>query len=399
VTHAHSHLVGNDLQRTPRHVRIILAAAIVPLIAATAAGLVNLWPSGDGAGVPPELAVQRAHATVLDVHPCRDQVQGCRAATVEVTRGPGAPGRAETLLPFGPQAPTVEPGDEVMLSYVAQAPPDERYSFQDFDRSDPLLALLALFVAGVLLLSRWRGIGALGSLAFSLVLLVVFTLPALIQGGPPLPIAVVTAATIMIVTLYLSHGFNTRTSVAMVGTLLSLVVIGVLGSVFTRVGRFTGLTDEGSQYIAAVATQVDLSGLLLAGLVIGALGVLDDVTVTQASAVWELADADPHASRASLFTRGMRIGRSHVASTVNTLVLAYVGATLPLLLVFSAIDLPFSSAVSQELVAQEIVRGLVGGLGIVAAVPITTALAAVVAATLIPQRVPPEGPVSPSLTP
>jgi uncharacterized membrane protein len=124
----------------------------------------------------------------------------------------------------------------------------------------------------------------------------------------------------------------------------------------------------------------------LAGLVIGALGVLDDVTVTQTSAVWELADADPNASRASLFTRGMRIGRSHVASTVNTLVLAYIGATLPLLLVFSAIEVPFGVAVSQELVAQEVVRGLVGGLGIIAAVPITTAIAAVVAAMLVTRR-------------
>jgi uncharacterized membrane protein len=153
----------------------------------------------------------------------------------------------------------------VVLSYAKDAPAGARYSFQDFDRTDPLL-LLALFVTGVLLLSRWRGIGALR--------------------------------------------VSTRTSVAMVGTLLSLALIGVLGSVFSRLGRFTGLTDDGSQYISAVATQVDLRGLRLAGLVIGALGVLDDVTVTQVSAVWELADA----SRASLFTRGMRIGRSHVAS-------------------------------------------------------------------------------------
>jgi uncharacterized membrane protein len=386
VTHAHSHRTDHDLGRTPRHVRLLLGAVIVPLIAATAFGLLSLWPSENGPTAPPGFAAQRAHATILDVHPCRDGVQGCLAATVDVTGGVGAPRRAEALLPFGEQAPTFRAGDEVLLAYVGQAPPGERYSFQDFDRSQPLLVLLLLFVAGVLLLSRWRGIGSLFSLGFSLLLLVVFTLPALMQGGPPLPVAVVTAATIMIVTLYLSHGFNTRTTVAMIGTLLALVVIGLLGSAFTRMGNFTGLTDEGSQFIAAIATQVDLSGLLLAGLVIGALGVLDDVTVTQASAVWELADADPDASRASLFARGMRIGRSHVASTVNTLALAYVGATLPLLLVFSAIELPFGSAVSQELVAQEVVRGLVGGLGIVAAVPITTAIAAVVAATLVSHR-------------
>jgi len=172
----------------------------------------------------------------------------------------------------------------------------------------------------------------------------------------------------------------------MLGTLVSLLVIGVIGWVFTGVGHFTGLVDEGSQYISGIAAQVDLHGLLLAGLVIGALGVLDDVTVTQTWAVWELADVDPEASARSLFVRAMRIGRSHAASTVNTLVLAYVGATLPLMLVFSALDLPFGIAVSQEVVAQEVVRGLVGGLGILAAVPVTTAIAALVAGRLVRER-------------
>lgn len=371
---------------TPMSVRLLLAALIVPLVVATGIGLVHFWPETTGPATAPGYAGARAHATVLDVHRCRERVPGCLAATVELTSGPGAPGRAESFLPFGEHAPVVQVGDRLILSYVRQAPPGERYSFQDFDRRQPLLLLLVCFVAGVLILSRWRGVGSLGSLALSLVLLATFTLPALVHGAPPLPVAVVSAATIMTVTLYLSHGINTRTSVAMVGTLLSLLTIGVLGSIFTRMGNFTGLSDEGSQFIAAVASEVDLGGLLLAGLVIGALGVLDDVTVTQAWAVWELADADPHATRRSLFVRGMRIGRSHAASTVNTLALAYVGATLPLLLVFAAIDVPFGVAISQELVAQEVVRGLVGGLGIVAAIPITTAIASVVAGMSVVDR-------------
>jgi uncharacterized membrane protein len=241
-------------------------------------------------------------------------------------------------------------------------------------------------------LSRWRGIGALASLAYSLVLIAVFTLPAIMEGSAPLAVAVVTAAAIMLVSLYLSHGFDVRTTVAMLGTLVSLALIGGVGWVFTGIGHFTGLVDEGSQYISGIAAQVDLRGLLLAGLVIGALGVLDDVTVTQTWAVWELADLDPDASTRSLFARAMRIGRSHAASTVNTLVLAYVGATLPLMLVFSALDLPFGIAVSQEIVAQEVVRGLVGGLGILAAVPVTTAIAALVAGRLVRGRTAGEGP-------
>ncbi len=381
---AHSHTAEDvDLGPTPRGVLTALVALIVPLVLATGAGLWVLWPEESVEVVPPGYAAQRAHGTVLDVRPCEFEARGCKVGTVELRSGPGAPGEVEAFLPFGKQAPVVEAGDRVVLAFVKQAPPGERYSFQDFDRGQPLLVLLVLFVVSVLLLSRLRGVGSLVSLGFTLLLLVTFTLPAIMQGGPPLAIAVVTAATVMVVTLYLSHGFSVRTSVAMVGTLVSLVVIGLLGSLFTSLGQFTGMVDEGSQYIATVAQQVDLTGLLLAGLVIGALGVLDDVTVTQTWAVWELADADPEATRATLFRRAMRIGRSHVASTVNTLVLAYVGATLPLLLVFSALELPFGSAVSQEIVAQEVVRGLVGGLGIVAAVPVTTALAAVVAASAV----------------
>ncbi|MGH3368278.1 MAG: YibE/F family protein [Nocardioidaceae bacterium] len=362
--------------------RIVLAAVLAPLIVATGAGLVLLWPTDGGVRAPGNFVTQRAEATVLDVHPCGNAVPKCLAATVDVTSGAGAPRRAETAIPYGQQAPRLENGDQILLSYFAKAPAGERYQFVDFDRTTPLALLLGVFVVGVLLLSRWRGIGSLVSLGFSLVLITLFALPALLDGSAPLAVATVTASTIMIVTLYLSHGFSARTSVAMLGTLLALAVTGVLGSVFTGLGNFTGLKEEESQFIGAVAGQVDLSGLLLAGLLIGALGVLDDVTVTQASAVWELADANPQASGGVLFTRAMRIGRAHVASTVNTLVLAYVGATLPLLLVFSVIDLSFGAAISQELVAQEVVRGLVGGLGIITAVPITTAIAAVAAGPL-----------------
>ncbi|MGH3327024.1 MAG: YibE/F family protein [Streptomycetales bacterium] len=387
MTHAHRHRRDPGLGPAPRGVRIILTAVLVPLIAATILGLVVLWPSGDEVKAG-DLAVQRAHATVLATHPCRHGVSHCLSASVDLTSGPGAPGRAEATLPFGRQAPPFEVGDQITLGYVAQAPVDQRYQFIDFDRTQPLMLLLGIFIAGVLMLSRWRGIGSLASLAFSLLLITLFAVPALLEGSPPLAVAIVTASTIMIVALYLSHGFNARTSVAMLGTLLALVVTSVLGSIFTRIGKFTGLKEEESQFIGAVANQVDLRGLFLAGLVIGALGVLDDVTVTQASAVWELADADPQASRASLFARGMRVGRAHVASTINTLVLAYVGATLPLLLVFTVIDVPIGVAVSQELVAQEVVRGLVGGLGIMTAVPITTAIAALIAGLLATRRNP-----------
>ncbi len=382
----HSHGERPSLGPAPRQIRVLMAALVAPLVLATLVGLVTLWPDGDLEVSGPGVDVERGTAEVQSVGPCRQQVEGCQLAQVELLSGPGAPGEAEALLPYGSQAPEVVAGDRIIVSFTEQAPDGEQYAFQDFDRGPPLLVLLILFAVAVLALSRWRGIGALASLAYSLILIAGFTLPAIMEGASPLLVAVTTAAAIMLVTLYLSHGFTVRTTVAMLGTLVSLVVIGGVGWVFTEVGHFTGLVDEGSQYISGIAAQVDLRGLLLAGLVIGALGVLDDVTVTQTWAVWELADVDPDASTRSLFIRAMRIGRSHAASTVNTLVLAYVGATLPLMLVFSALSLPFGVAVSQEVVAQEVVRGLVGGLGIIAAVPVTTAIAAVVAGRLLRER-------------
>lgn len=389
----HSHSERAPLGPAPRQIRVLMALLVGPLVLATVVGLFVLWPDGDLQLSGPGTDVERGTARVQDVGPCPgSDVPDCTQADVELLSGPGAPGEATALLPYGPKAPEVVAGDRIIVSFTAQSPEGEQYAFQDYDRGPPLLTLTVLFALGVLLLSRWRGIGALASLAYSLVMIAVFTLPAIMEGSSPLAVAVTTAAAIMLVTLYLSHGLDVRTTVAMLGTLVSLVVIGVIGWAFTRVGHFTGLVDEGSQYISGVASQVDLRGLLLAGLVIGALGVLDDVTVTQTWAVWELADVDPDASARSLFVRAMRIGRSHVASTVNTLVLAYVGATLPLMLVFSALSLPFGIAVSQEVVAQEVVRGLVGGLGIIAAVPVTTAIAALVAGRLVRERAAGSGP-------
>lgn len=382
----HGHGDRTSLGPAPRRLKLLIGLLVGPLVLATVVGLALLWPDGDLELTTPGTEVERGTAEVQAIGACRQDVEGCQLAQVELLSGPGAPGTAEALLPYGDRAPEVAAGDRIIVSYAAEAPEGEQYAFQDFDRGPPLLTLTLLFAVGVLALSRWRGIGALASLAYSLVLIALFTLPAIMEGSSPLAVAVVTAAAIMLVTLYLSHGFDVRSTVAMLGTLVSLVVIGVLGWVFTGVGHFTGLVDEGSQYISGIAAQVDLRGLLLAGLVIGALGVLDDVTVTQTWAVWELADLDPDASVRTLFARAMRIGRSHAASTVNTLVLAYVGATLPLMLVFSALDLPFGIAVSQEIVAQEVVRGLVGGLGILAAVPVTTGIAALVAVRLVRER-------------
>jgi len=179
--------------------------------------------------------------------------------------------------------------------------------------------------------------------------------------------------------LYLSHGVSARTSAAVLGTLVSLTLIGVLGVGFSAAARLTGLDDQTNALISSLGTGVDARGLLLAGVVIGALGVLDDVTVTQTSAVWELRRANPQLGAKALFQAAMRIGRDHVASAVNTLVLAYAGASLPLLLLFSLSVRSLGDVATSQDVATEIVRTLVGSIGLVASVPVTTSVAALVA--------------------
>jgi uncharacterized membrane protein len=359
-------------------VRRTVVAILLPLILVTVVGIVLLWPSGDK---PQIQGAQRADATILDIQECAlpadaDADADCWEATVRIDSGPDEGVEVVVPVPFGEGAPVFTGGDAVVVGAAEGQPIESRYEIIDLQRAWSLFALALTFAVAVIALSRWRGLRALGSLALSVLILIVFVLPALLDGKPPLAVAVVGASAIMIGTLYLTHGFSARTSVALLGTLISLSLTGVLGSLFTTIGRFTGLAGESERFLATVGETIDLRGLLLAGLVIGALGVLDDVTVTQTAAVWELADADPAASRRTLFSAGLRIGREHVSAAVNTLVLAYAGASLSLLMLFAVSGQGVLDTVTTELVAQEVVRALVGGLGIIAAVPVTTLIAA-----------------------
>jgi uncharacterized membrane protein len=356
-------------------VRRTVVAILLPLVLATVAGMVLLWPDGDA---PRIQGAQNADATVLEIRECETpaEPEDCLEATVRIDSGPDEGVEVVLPVPFGEGAPVFETGDAVVIAAAEDQPIESRYELMDQQRAWPVFALALTFAVAVVALSRWRGLAALASLALSVAILIVFVLPALLDGKPPLAVAVVGASAIMIGTLYLSHGVSLRTSVALLGTLISLSLTGVLGSLFTTVGRFTGLAGDSERYLATVGESIDLRGLLLAGLVIGALGVLDDVTVTQTAAVWELADADPAASRRTLFSAGLRIGREHVSAAVNTLVLAYAGASLTLLMLFAVSGQGVLDTVTNELVAQEVVRALVGGLGIIAAVPVTTLVAA-----------------------
>jgi uncharacterized membrane protein len=243
-----------------------------------------------------------------------------------------------------------------------------------------LLLLAGLFAAAVVVLGRFQGVRALFGLAVSLLVLTQFVLPAVLEGSSPLAVALVGSSVIAFVGLYLSHGVSATTTTALLGTLSSLALVGVLASIFVAATELSGVATEEVRIVQIGAEDLNVRGLLLGGMVIGALGVLDDVTVTQVAAVAELRRADPSLPFSKLYRAAVRIGRDHIASTVNTLVLAYAGASLPLLLLFTQAQQGFSDVVNGETVAVEVVRTLTGSIGLVASVPITTALAAVVAA-------------------
>jgi len=351
-------------------------------VAATATGLVMLWPADPTPAVPdvigPPAELADASVTAVERRPCEgtsaDQNVTCQEITARLTSGGEAGSSVPLEVSEGPGAPRLEAGDRIVVGVV-----EDTYYFSDFQRRTPLLVLGVCFALAVVALARWRGLMALAGLGISLLVLVKFMLPAILEGRSPVAVSVVGAAAIMFVTLYLAHGFNTQTTTAVLGTLGSLLLVGVLGWAFVEASHFSGLASEEAGFLQAAAGKVSLQGLLLGGIVIGSLGVLDDVTVTQASAVWELHQANPTYGFGRLFSAGLRIGRDHIASTVNTLVLAYAGASLPLLVLFTLSNRDLSGVLTGELVATEVVRTLVGSLGLVAAVPLTTALAAFVA--------------------
>lgn len=374
--------------------RLVLLALVLPLVAVTALALFVLWPDGDVTGPEGYERPERVTGEVVSVQQCSPALESvvgpgptgrCSAATVTLDDAPsGSTGfsagdEVEAPAPLGSGAPRVAVGDDVVLFHAADNLEAVQWSIVDFDRSTPMYLMVVVFALAVILLSRWRGVASLLSLALSLGLVIWFVLPNLLAGQSPLLVAIVAASAVMIVTLYLGHGIRAVTSVALLGTLLSLTLAGVLGALFSGAARFTGFSNESVSFLSALQGDLDYEGLILAGLIIGALGVLDDVTVTQAAAVWELRAADPTASRRRVYAGAMRIGRSHVTAAVNTLVLAYASSMLPILLLLSLTSSDFTSAFLSDGIGQEVLRGLVGGLGIIAAVPITTVIAVLVA--------------------
>ncbi|MGW6908779.1 YibE/F family protein [Streptomyces sp. NPDC054940] len=409
--HSHSHAHG-PAAPVSRHLRKVIAAILIPFAAAVVVGLAVLWPGGapshERTGVGFDRQTQQATVTKVIEVSCKDvgasgvpptgdtstaegssavqQENGtCKKATIRVDTGQDK-GRTFTEIVQPDQSRQLREGQEVVVAYEPSAPKDLQYSVTDVNRKLPMTVLAGIFALAVVVVGRMRGVMALIALAVSFLVLTSFILPAILQGSNPLVVAVVGASAIMLIALYMCHGLSARTSVAVLGTLLSLLLIGFLGSGFIDWAALTGNTDDNTGLIHGLYPSIDMSGLLLAGVIIGSLGVLDDVTVTQTSAVWELHEANPTMGWRGLYRAGIRIGRDHIASVVNTLVLAYAGAALPLLLLFSIAQSGVGTVANSELVAEEIVRTLVGSIGLVASVPVTTALAALVVSADRPEK-------------
>lgn len=319
--------------------------------------------------------------------PCEfDPETQCKVLTLVLGEGPDArvaeyqafPDDAADRLVIGEEV-IVDlfelPDGETEIVSVGPLDPDVQYQFADLQRRGILLWVSLLFAVVVVALGRLRGVLALAGLAASVIVLLVFILPAILDGRSPVLVAVFGAAAIAYLALYLAHGFTRMTTVALLGTLAALALTAVLSSIVVAVAEFTGLATEESSLLT-LFEGVDVRGLILAGIVLGAAGAIDDVTVTQASAVWELKAANPAYGVSQLVRSGLRIGRDHIASTVNTLLLAYAGAALPLLVLFVVSTQSLGTVANSEVVAVEIVRTMVGSIGLVAAVPLTTWLAA-----------------------
>ncbi|GAA2855678.1 membrane protein [Actinoplanes cyaneus] len=375
--HSHSHAHGTDLLPKARRLTLLL---LIPAVLLTALGMLLLWPrdapraesAPDGPAQSNGVVQTLTHTECAPVPAGEEQPTGCGTATVKLESGEVV----STELPYGPGAPEIKKGDRVVVMGLENQDGGLSWSIADHQRSRELWLLGIAFALAVVAFGRWRGVTALAGLAVTFGVLLFFIVPAILDGRSPTLVAVVGSAAIMLTVLYLTHGLTITTTIAVAGTLASLIITTVLAGISVAVVHLTGVVDDTSNFLSISQGEVNMQGLLLASIVIGSLGVLDDVTVTQSATVTELAIANPAYGFRRLYGAATRIGRAHIASVINTIVLAYAGASLPLMLLFATGGTPVGELLTGPLIAQELVRSAVGTIGLIAAVPITTALAA-----------------------
>lgn len=399
-SHTHSHSLSGPAPVEALPARIVVGL-LVAIGLAVLAGAVALWPSREHVDIPMPfqnaaggaVSTQAGHVLSSGLGDCGSPSVGqvlttapqpappgagrCVLTQVAIDSGPNA--GANTLLESspGPGQPKFAVGDHLRLVRQVDDQGATSYAFYDFERGWSLVALAVAFAVVIVAVARWRGLLALVGIVVAFAVLVEFLLPALRDGAPAIPVALVASAAILYAVIYLAHGVSLRTSAALLGTLTALLLAAGLSWAAIQLAHLTGLSDDQNATVSAYLGNVSISGLLLAGFIIGSLGVLNDVTVTQASTVFELAHLG--GSRRAIFLGAIRVGRDHIASTVYTLVLAYAGSSLPLLLLFSVANRSLTDVLTSESVAIEIARSAVGGVALALSVPLTTAIAAALA--------------------
>lgn len=379
----------------------LVVALLGMLTLSVIVGLIALWPPdgtqvGSSAGGP----IQRADVDAVVRFNCPlSRREPCQGLRFELADGPNTGSRGELTLPGTSESPAIQPGDTIrvlrndVIGGFEAPPPEagqEAFAFVDFERRAPLGLLAVIFVVLVLVLARGQGLRSLLGLVISLVVVTQFIVPAILAGSSPLLVALIGALAVMLVTIALAHGLGPKSLAAVLGSAGTLLVTALLALIFVELAHITGFTAVESQALKGDAAfegrSLSLAGLVLAGMVVGALGVLDDVTVSQASVVIALRRANPAQAFPRLFREALAVGRDHLSATVNTLVFAYVGAALPILLIFETQGTSLGDALNRESVATQVVGMLVGSVGLVLAVPLTTALAAWLA-RLVPAKI------------
>lgn len=400
--HTHAHSRDSDLDdsavTTPLARRVLIAIAVLVAVA-TLASTAVLWPDKGsmvtadylGPGVTQEEAAVIAVSETCPVlvtqgGASRPEGDGsevafpenCNELTVEVLTGPDKGAEAVVQSPPEVTRSGLVAGDQVRVIRIPGEPGQaSSYGYVGIDRNNYLALMTALFLVVVVAVARLRGALAVIGLVFAGMVMWRFMLPALLVGSSGWAVALTGSSLIMYVVLYLAHGLSVRTTVALLGTLLGVGVTALIGGWGISGARVSGLAGEASEALFARTTDLDFSALVLSAVIIAGLGVLNDVTITQTSAVWELRAAGPHLTRRDLFRSGMRIGRDHIASTIYTIAFAYAGTSLTLLALVSLFDRPLVDLLLDEGITEEVVRTFASGIGLILAVPITTLLAVV----------------------
>ncbi|MBK6872237.1 MAG: YibE/F family protein [Kineosporiaceae bacterium] len=403
--HAHG---GGSPPPLSRRVTTVLAAVVGAVIIATMAGLVMLWPPDVepvvGVGNPYESvdflagrieSVRRAtcEGTSADRLPDGSIPASVQCVTARVSTEPGhvagVPAELDIALPPSVDRAGVGVGDRIRIArYPAVDGQPPVYAWSDVARAGPLGALAIGFALLVVAVARLKGLASLLGLSVAFVAIDRFVIPALLAGENPVAVALVAGTAIMTVLLYSAHGVNVKTTTALLGTLAGLLATSALAVWATSATHLTGLDDEQGGRLSQLTTQAGLGDVILCGVIIAGLGVLNDVTISQASAVWELHAAAPHLSARRLFAGAMRIGRDHLASVVYTIAFVYAGAALPVLMLERIYGRPLSDLLVSGGVAEELVRTLVTSAGLVLTIPLTTAVAALLATATVQRRQP-----------